>query len=61
MNFRKDLPVTKGTLLHVVAKLDSSTWTVSNDSGLVVFEPDFLVSSTSVVGIVDCYLLNSYH
>lgn len=49
-NFRKDLPATIGTLLHVKAKLDSSIWIVSNDFGVVVFEPDFLVSSTSVVG-----------
>lgn len=44
------MPVTVGSLLHVKAKLDSSIWIVSNDCGVVVFEPDYLVSSTSIVG-----------
>lgn len=49
--FRSDIPVRIGTLLHVKAKLDSSSfWIVSNESGVIVFEPDHLVSSTSIVG-----------
>lgn len=41
-----------GSLLHVQAfkETNENKWIVSNKDGLVVFEPDFLISSTSVVG-----------
>lgn len=40
--------------LHVAGAYDEnkSMWYVGNEVGLVVFEPDFLVSSTAVVGEV---------
>ncbi|XP_018569495.1 DNA replication ATP-dependent helicase/nuclease DNA2 [Anoplophora glabripennis] len=44
-----------GDTLHISAKkLNEVEWIVNNDYGLVVYEPDFLISATSVVNTLWC-------
>lgn len=43
-----------GDTVHICAKKLSSEWAVTNDHGLVVYEPDLLISSTSIVGSLFC-------
>ncbi|XP_072401459.1 DNA replication ATP-dependent helicase/nuclease DNA2 [Diabrotica undecimpunctata] len=43
-----------GDTIYITCVKINNTWVVNNDCGLVVFEPDLLVSSTSVVGSLWC-------
>lgn len=39
-----------GDTVHIVAKkLNEVEWIINNDHGLLVYEPDLLISTTSVV------------
>ncbi|XP_017768240.1 PREDICTED: DNA replication ATP-dependent helicase/nuclease DNA2 [Nicrophorus vespilloides] len=41
-------------VLFLSASKDDSNWIVDNDSGLLIYEPDTLISSTTVVGSLFC-------
>ncbi|XP_028132105.2 DNA replication ATP-dependent helicase/nuclease DNA2 [Diabrotica virgifera virgifera] len=43
-----------GDTIYITCAKVNNTWVVNNDWGLIVFEPDILVSSTSVVGSLWC-------
>ncbi|XP_045462614.1 DNA replication ATP-dependent helicase/nuclease DNA2 [Harmonia axyridis] len=43
-----------GDKLYIMAKKIESDWIVDNKNGLIVYEPDLLISSTSVVGALFC-------
>ncbi|KAG5878691.1 hypothetical protein JTB14_029759 [Gonioctena quinquepunctata] len=43
-----------GDTVHVSAKKVGTEWVVDNEDGLLVYEPDLLVSTTSVVGSLWC-------
>ncbi|XP_044761350.1 DNA replication ATP-dependent helicase/nuclease DNA2 isoform X2 [Coccinella septempunctata] len=43
-----------GDKIHIMAKKDDSYWVVDNKNGLLVYEPDLLISSTSVVNTLFC-------
>nr|XP_023014382.1 DNA replication ATP-dependent helicase/nuclease DNA2-like [Leptinotarsa decemlineata] len=43
-----------GDTVHVSARKVEEEWVVDNDHGLLVYEPDLLVSTTSVVGSLWC-------
>ncbi|XP_049819386.1 DNA replication ATP-dependent helicase/nuclease DNA2 isoform X2 [Aethina tumida] len=40
--------------VHIIAQKVENEWIVNNDFGLLVFEPDDLISSTSVVNTIFC-------
>lgn len=39
-----------GSTVYIDAVKDGDTWKLNNNGGFLVYEPDLLVSSTSVVG-----------
>ncbi|CAG9821751.1 unnamed protein product [Phaedon cochleariae] len=43
-----------GDIVHVTAKQIGQEWIVDNDVGLLVYEPDLLISTTSVVNSLWC-------
>lgn len=43
-----------GDTIHIMAVKSGDTWLVNNSAGYLVFEPDLLVSSTSIVNSVFC-------
>ncbi|KAK9881525.1 hypothetical protein WA026_016406 [Henosepilachna vigintioctopunctata] len=43
-----------GDTIHITAKKIDSEWIIDNNNGLIVFEPDLLISSTSVVNSLFC-------
>lgn len=49
--FWHNMQIKVGDQLHVSAREGSSSWQVTNDSGLVIYEPDLLLPTTAVVGM----------
>lgn len=48
---RVHVKLSVGDTLHIFAKNVDNTWVVDNEKGLLIYEPDLLVSATSVVGM----------
>lgn len=45
----------KDDTIHLSAiKTNNAEWSVNNDGGLLVFEPDLLIASTTLVGSMFC-------
>lgn len=40
-----------GDIVNILAKKTDGQWVINNDYGLLIFEPDLLISTTSVVGM----------
>lgn len=57
--FRANTKLQEGNTVHIKGVYDKncSTWIVNNSGGFVVYEPDILVSTTSVVGRFKILLL----
>lgn len=49
-NVRLNINLEIGDSVNVTASKCDNEWLINNDQGLLVFEPDLLISTTSVVG-----------
>lgn len=49
-NYRVWSKINVGCTLYITAVNDSHIWKITNEEGLLVYEPDILISNTAVVG-----------
>lgn len=58
-DFRMHTQLQENDTVHIIAQKVENEWIVNNDFGLLVFEPDDLISSTSVVSkfIIDLLIV----
>ena len=53
---RADSAVKEGDIVHIIAQIDpnASHYVINNNKGLIVVNPDLLISGTTVVSTVQC-------
>ncbi|XP_040218108.1 DNA replication ATP-dependent helicase/nuclease DNA2 [Rana temporaria] len=49
-----ELLVKPGDLIHLEGDCIQNTWTISRDSGYLIFNPDLLISGTSIANAIRC-------